>query len=185
MPRSRQFYHVEQKRCPKTCSFLWENRAPAFEPIDDSYVDPFYEEAESRRRAYANIMPQAGVPAPMQKPKAKPQKAEEEIKDAAFADGLLFEKSDGGSSLKDYLKRMDESFREMLIRKIDENGMTDAECYMSILYALQILEFCCTRNMNCKRGFSKPLSLNKCIPYNPAPGDFISWTSAGEPAWQQ
>lgn len=34
-----------------------------------------------------------------------------------------------GSALEDYLKRMDEGFREMLIRKIDERGITDAECY--------------------------------------------------------
>ncbi len=32
-------------------------------------------------------------------------------------------------SLEDYLRQLDEGFREMLLRKIDESGMTDAECY--------------------------------------------------------
>lgn len=34
-----------------------------------------------------------------------------------------------GMSLEDLLRRPDESFSEMLLRKIDESGMTDAQCY--------------------------------------------------------
>lgn len=32
-------------------------------------------------------------------------------------------------TIEDFLDEMEESFRDMLLRKIDESGMTDAECY--------------------------------------------------------
>ena len=38
-------------------------------------------------------------------------------------------KSCGSQSLEEALGQIDESFSEMLLRKIDESGMTDAQCY--------------------------------------------------------
>ncbi len=43
-----------------------------------------------------------------------------------FPKGRLFARA---SSLEDALAQMDESFSEMLLRKIDEKGITDAQCY--------------------------------------------------------
>ena len=98
--------------------------------IDDSYIDPFYEEAERRRRQSNVMFPSQAASVPMAKPQASPRRENAEKKTVdALADSLVMEECAAGSSLEDYLKRMDEGFREMLIRKIDECGMTDAECY--------------------------------------------------------
>ena len=47
------------------------------------------------------------------------------------ASHLLWEEdfSSVSPALQDYLNQLDEGFRDMLLRKIDESGMTDAECY--------------------------------------------------------
>ncbi len=97
--------------------------------IDDAYAGPFYEEAESRRRYLGNtLFPAARAPWESESLPLAPEETEEAPIEAAW-DGDWGEKASAGPSLEDYLKRMDEGFREMLLRKIDEQGMTDAECY--------------------------------------------------------
>lgn len=85
--------------------------------IDDNYVDEMKElYPETRRRELFNRMPDDGVKESM----AAPQ--------AAAADAYKMEMFSAGS-LEDAVKNLDESFAEMLLRKIDESKMTDAECY--------------------------------------------------------
>ena len=68
--------------------------------IDDRYVDAHTDSRETRRRQVA----MASMPM------------------AAPVGAVL-------RSLDEALGRMDESFSQMLLRKIDERGMTDAQCY--------------------------------------------------------
>ena len=71
--------------------------------IDDRYVDAHTDSRETQRRrmALASMPMEEDAPAPA----------------AATAD------------LDEALSKLDESFSQMLLRKIDERGMTDAQCY--------------------------------------------------------
>ena len=74
--------------------------------IDDRYVDAHTDSRETQRRRMAlDVMPSETpqwMPAPC---------------------------TMGASGLDEALSRLDESFSQMLLRKIDERGMTDAQCY--------------------------------------------------------
>ena len=56
------------------------------------------------------------------------EEADEEI-DMLMTAAPMAVVSKKAKSLDDALGQIDESFSEMLLRKIDESGMTDAECY--------------------------------------------------------
>lgn len=88
--------------------------------IDDNYVDTDFDFRAENRRESQILFPN------MQSRKAKPYApAPDELPDAAvcaYGAGVPV-------SLEDELGRLDESFSQMLLRKIDEEGMSDAQCY--------------------------------------------------------
>ncbi|MBP3384904.1 MAG: O-acetyl-ADP-ribose deacetylase [Firmicutes bacterium] len=85
--------------------------------IDDNYVEEhelLY--PETRRRGLFNRRSEDVVLECAAAPQAVP---DDTYMMQMFSEG----------SLEDAVKNLDESFAEMLLRKIDESGMTDAECY--------------------------------------------------------
>jgi len=80
--------------------------------IDDNYVDEhFCMYPESRR---------------MNEPYPIMEKC---IRSESSIDAKLFEDLEENLSLEEVIEQIDESFTEMLLRKIDEKGIKDSECY--------------------------------------------------------
>jgi len=77
------------------------------------YIDDFY--VDKHRNTY---------------PDSRRRIAEEFICDAEYSmPKLSYGASFPYSSLEDVIEQIDESFSEMLLRKIDEKGLTDVQCY--------------------------------------------------------
>ena len=89
------------------------------EYIDDNYVDEHTDRyAERKRRQNAFESSELLIESSLC-----------EKADDAFEPVSAMPMAGKALSLDDALEQIDESFSEMLLRKIDESGMTDAECY--------------------------------------------------------
>lgn len=97
------------------------------EYIDDRYVVE-HEDSRSERLRRLNAMEDKALFKATSMPQSSEVYADEMIAPAAVA-GIAAAPAAAHKSLDDALQQIDESFSEMLLRKITERGMTDAECY--------------------------------------------------------
>ena len=87
--------------------------------IDDRYVDEHTDPRSERLRRMSAFRMEEPMP-------CESSVCDEAIEKLTAPMAVISEKA---ATLDDALGRIDESFSEMLLRKIDERGMTDAQCY--------------------------------------------------------
>lgn len=90
--------------------------------IDDHYVQEHEDESDrpaQRQRRLESVSMAMALPPVQEGVKQEDWNFQPEPESGAFLK----------KSLEDVLAHMDESFSDMLLRKIDERGMSDAECY--------------------------------------------------------
>ncbi len=95
------------------------------EYIDQNYVDTHTDSISERKRRSKYARHEFSMPFFSQNKKEQAADSCEADEAVGYAPVMAAKEE----SLEDRLKIIDESFSEMLLRKIDESGMSDSECY--------------------------------------------------------